>query len=339
MSTSPGEPAADSLAARVALAPWRLLQASPLRPALDGAGKLAEDALLRTYSYVFFDAPGPVRRLQSRLSYDVMSLGLSAALPRGLADPGLDAVTAGSGFLNYGYEDDEHEAFVATLGEQVQARSHSVRLYEQALRGADTAGKDLLEVGCGRGGGSSYMVGHLAPASVTGIDISPAAISFAKYAHEDERLSYLVGDAEAIPFADETFDIVVNVESSHCYGSMSKFLSEARRVLRPGGMLAWVDPRPRGKLADTQRSFARSGLDVVRATDITANVLRSLEATSDEKIALVDDQVPLLLRPLVKSGMAVRGTVVYEALANGDLVYLSKLLRKPAAAGYENSPA
>jgi SAM-dependent methyltransferase len=204
-----------------------------------------------------------------------------------------------------------------------------VRLYEQALREADTEGKDLLEVGCGRGGGSSYMLGHLAPASVTGIDISPG--------RDLVREVRARGRAPEPPRRRRGGDPVRRRDVRHRRQRRVVALLRLdvevslRGAARPA---PWRDARlgrsaAGGKLADTQRSFARSGLDVVRATDITANVLRSLEATSDEKIALVDGQVPLLLRPLVKSGMAVRGTVVYEALANGDLVYLGK----PAAAG------
>ena len=49
------------------------------------------------------------------------------------------------------------------------------------------------------------------------------------------------GDAESLPFGDEMFDAVVNVESSHCYGSTPAFLAQVKRVLRCGGHFLFAD--------------------------------------------------------------------------------------------------
>jgi SAM-dependent methyltransferase len=293
--------------------------------------RVADDALLRAYNFVLFDAPGPLRKLQSRVSYDTLSIGLSATLPGGLTAPALDELTAGSGFLNYGYGDEHQPEFEAALPEALRARSHSIRLYEHVLEGVPPAGQELLEVGCGRGGGCHYIKDRLDAASVVGVDLSPRAVAFCTYAYGREGLRYVEGDAQDLPFEDGSFDIVVNVESSHCYGSMPAFLAHVRRVLRPGGVFAWADARPRDRLAETFRSLLGSGLEPIRDVDISAHVLESLEATSDEKIAVVDERVPLPLRPFAKSGMAVRGTLVYEALARGELVYHSMQLRKGEA--------
>merc|ERR1719460_1375102 len=48
-------------------------------------------------------------------------------------------------------------------------------------------------------------------------------------------LSFVQGDAENLPFPDASFDIVVNVESSHTYPHFDRFVAEVRRVLRPNG--------------------------------------------------------------------------------------------------------
>lgn len=307
--------------------------AIPLRAAgsfaVDAAGRLADQVLIKSYSYAFFAAPAPLRRFHFRLSYDALSVGLSAALPRGLRAPALDEMTAGSGFLNYGYADEHHDGFVAGLAPQLRPRSHSIRLYHHVVEDAEPSGKDVLEVGCGRGGGCHYMKHYLAPATVTGVDISPRAIAFCNSAFAAEGLTYAAGDAEALPLEDASFDVVVNVESSHCYGSMPAFLAETRRVLRPGGVLAWADVRPRERLAATEQEFGDSGLVAEAEENISEQVLLSLEAASDEKIALIEAQFPLALRALAKSGMAVRGTLVYEALRRGDLVYVSRLMSKP----------
>ena len=88
-------------------------------------------------------------------------------------------------------------------------------------------------MGSGRGGGASYISRHLKPKSVVGIDISKNAVRLCKSTHQYPNLSFYVGDSEKIPFEDESFDVVLNVESSHCYGNILLFLTEVKRVLKP----------------------------------------------------------------------------------------------------------
>ena len=94
---------------------------------------------------------------------------------------------------------------------------------------------------CGRGGGCAYLARYRQPAAVLGIDISPRAIAFCRRIHLVPGLSFRPGDAEALPCPAEAFDVVLNVESSHCYGSMPTFLNEVFRVLVPGGYFLWAD--------------------------------------------------------------------------------------------------
>jgi SAM-dependent methyltransferase len=49
------------------------------------------------------------------------------------------------------------------------------------------------------------------------------------------------GDAEDLPFSDNEFDIVINVESSHNYPNLRRFFEEVARVLRPGGFFSHAD--------------------------------------------------------------------------------------------------
>jgi ubiquinone/menaquinone biosynthesis C-methylase UbiE len=282
----------------------------------------------RAFYFMFFEAPGPWRRIQARLSYDVLSNALSFGIQR-MGQEGLEQVTASSGFLNYGYEDADHAAFEDGLDDNHRLRSYSVRLYHHVLEALEPAGKDLLEVGCGRGGGSAYAMSSMAPRSVTGVDLSPVAISFCKKTHDAPGLTFLAGDAQDLPLAAESVDGVFNVESSHCYPSMDDFLAEVFRVLRPGGRFAWVDARPRSGVAALDAAVRRSGLEEIAAVDITPRVLQALDSTSDVKEDMVRDTVPPPFRPLARYGLAVRGTLMYQAFERGDLVYLSRVLRKP----------
>ena len=51
------------------------------------------------------------------------------------------------------------------------------------------------------------------PASYTGLDLNPAGIEFAKNRHHLPNLDFVEGNAQALPFADESFDALVNVEA------------------------------------------------------------------------------------------------------------------------------
>ena len=53
-----------------------------------------------------------------------------------------------------------------------------IQLYHRAATQVDLSGKRVLEVGCGHGGGASYLMRTLHPASYTGLDLNPAGIAF-----------------------------------------------------------------------------------------------------------------------------------------------------------------
>jgi SAM-dependent methyltransferase len=53
-----------------------------------------------------------------------------------------------------------------------------------------------------------------------------------KQSYKIPGLKFVPGDAEFLPFANNRFDVVINVESSHCYRSMQSFIRQAFRVLK-----------------------------------------------------------------------------------------------------------
>ena len=288
---------------------------------------------LRTRFYkTMFDIPPVLRRGFARTTYNLISRGLGRYAPDVAPGAALPAEVAGQSFMNYGYTDERFEAERLALPPEQEGVRFSIQLYHLLVRDLDLAGKHLLEVGSGRGGGSHYLASCLAPASVVGLELSDKAVEFCNRAYASERLRYLEGDAQAMPFGDASFDVVVNVESSHCYPNFDRFLAEVYRVLRPGGYFCWADARFNDAMPGVERGFALSGLEPIVQRDITANVLRSLELSGELK-TLTLDQLPRAIRPMMASAFALPGTTVYKAFQSGHLQYRHKVLRKPADGG------
>jgi len=232
-------------------------------------------------------------------------------------------------FMNYGYAAIEPSAAVLPLEKADEPDRYSIQLYDQLVGAIDLRGARVLEVGCGRGGGCSYIARYLQPRSVLGVDFSENAIAFCKRVHSLPGLSFQRGDAEALPFAAETFDVVLNVESSHCYGSIPAFLGQVFRVLKPGGYFLWADLGPDERLAETRRQFGVAGFTLLHERLITPNVLHALDLISDRKAAAIRHLVPRFLVGSFQDFAGVRGTRVYESLRRGMIQYPSCVLQKP----------
>ena len=130
------------------------------------------------------------------------------------------------------------------LAESDEPNRFRIQLYHRTATQADLSGKRVLEVGCGHGGGASYLMRTLHPASYTGLDLNPAGIAFCRKRHNLAGLEFVHGDAENLPFPDQSFDAVINIESSLHYPRFPRFLAEVARVLRPGGHFLYADFRP-----------------------------------------------------------------------------------------------
>ncbi len=75
-------------------------------------------------------------------------------------------------------------------------------------------------------------------------------------------LTFVQGDSENLPFENDVFDAVLNVESSHCYGNVKKFILEVARVLKDGGCLLWSDFRTNQEMEDLFMLFNKYGFVV-----------------------------------------------------------------------------
>ena len=158
-------------------------------------------------------------------------------------------------FLNFGYEEDPPMAL--PLAASDEPNRFCIQLYHRTATQADLSGKQVLEVSCGHGGGASYLMRTLRPASYTGLDLNPAGIDFCRKRHNLPGLDFVHGDAENLPFADESFDAVINVEASHCLPSLSPFPRRSGARAAPGRAFPVRRfPRPREASPSGRRRLA-----------------------------------------------------------------------------------
>ena len=231
-------------------------------------------------------------------------------------------------FMNYGYAELEPGENRLTLRDEEDVNRYAIQLYHHVAGAIDLVDKEVVEIGSGRGGGAAYVSRYLKPKAMIGIDISKNAVEFCNKYYSNAGVSFSQGDAENIPLADNSIDAVINVESSHCYGSMRRFLKEVQRVLRPGGFFLFTDHRDQDQMPVLRRQMKEAGLEIVSETDITANVVRALELDNDRKQALLRDACPRLLRKEAGEFAALVGTRAYASFRDGSSRYFSFVLRK-----------
>lgn len=234
-------------------------------------------------------------------------------------------------FMNYGYRPAHGTPPLALAPEDEPDRS-CIQLYHLVASAVDLSAREVLEVGSGRGGGAAFVARTLRPRRMVGVDISPRTVALCRAWHAVPGLSFEVGNAEQLGFADASFDAVLNVESSHCYGDLGAFVREVRRVLRPGGHFLYADFRPREDLDAWRAGLLAAGLRLRVERDITPGVVAALEADDERKRGLIDAQVVRPLRRAVGRFAALRGTALYDEFRSGALVYRAFVLQNGTAA-------
>ncbi|HEX8356516.1 MAG TPA: class I SAM-dependent methyltransferase [Segetibacter sp.] len=230
-------------------------------------------------------------------------------------------------FMNYGFEHLTNEP-PPTLEPEDEINRYPIQLYHFLVNKINVAGLKVLEVGSGRGGGAFYIKKYLSPGSVTGVDIAFNAVKLANENYKTNGIEFLQGNAEMLSFEDAGFDVVVNVESSHAYGSVPKFLSEVKRVLRTGGYLLLADIRVAGDLPKLQAQLRSSGMRIVEAEDISRNVIRAIEKEEPIKRRRIQENIPCWMQAIFREFSGVTGSKAHTQLQSAELVYYSFVLRK-----------
>ncbi|MGN6172526.1 MAG: class I SAM-dependent methyltransferase [Streptosporangiaceae bacterium] len=185
------------------------------------------------------------------------------------------------------------------------ARRASDALFD---RGGVGPGTRLLDIACGSGYAASVAAGR--GATVAGLDASDALIAIARA--RTPGADFRVGDMFELPFEDDRFDVATSFNG--IWKGCEDALREARRVVRPGGLVGfsfWGSPKRLGLLPYFATLLELSPADHVDATlDLAARALASagpswpaLRRAGDDRVA---EAICEAIRPMDTPGLGVR---------------------------------
>ena len=207
-------------------------------------------------------------------------------------------------------------AYFAPL--EMQTTPCAARLVKRA---AIRAGHNVLDVCCGTGV-VSVTAARLG-ARVTGLDLTPELLQRAREnaAIANLKIDWHEGDVEALPFESAAFDVVVS-QFGHIFAPRPEVaVAEMLRVLKPGGSLLYADFRGRAEFPVWEGALDAMPLRQVSKRVINDGVVRSLDASAQDKLDLISKQLPKLFRPFGRHFAGVPGTGIYNVIESGGAEY------------------
>ena len=168
---------------------------------------------------------------------------------------------------------------------------------EPMLRQIDFKDKSVLDAGCGTGRYLNILQ-QFHPASLAGIDLSPAMLQRAQAKESCNTANLGVGGLEHLPFRAGLFDVVLTTLALGHVSDLSKAIAELSRVMTNGGTLLISDFHPFGKLLSWKRTFqkqeASGEKSLVSARYFLHLYADYFKALSSAKIEILDMHEPLI---------------------------------------------
>jgi malonyl-CoA O-methyltransferase len=172
----------------------------------------------------------------------------------------------------------------------------------------------ILDLGSGTGYCSEKLAAHYPAARITALDLATAMINktrqrFSKWSRFRRRHQFVCGDAEALPFADNSFEMIFSNLTIQWGNDLEQTFREMKRVLKPGGVVLFTTLGP-DTLKELRASWAAVDSQVHVNTfldmhDVGDAMLRArlAEPVMDmERLTMTYDDAMILMRDLKTLG-------------------------------------
>jgi len=146
---------------------------------------------------------------------------------------------------------------------------------------APQPGLRWIDAGCGNGAFTALLMRHCAPAEIHGIDPSEAQIAFARGRPDAAGAVFQIGDAMALPFADDSFDAAAMALAISFVPEPARGVAELARVARPGGIVAtymWDGMRGGSPFHPIQAEIREQGIALPIPPSADASRMEALHA-------------------------------------------------------------
>lgn len=242
----------------------------------------------------------------------------------------------GMQILNCGYRDAGLPAI--PLAGELEAERYGFQLYDRLAAAVPLAGADVLEVGCGRGGGARYLADRFGPLSYSATDSCLLFTVSNRLRARPGGPHFRLARSDTLPFPPCSFDIAIAVEAIHPLPDRDAFLAEMARVLRPGGRLLIADffyarESSPNALTAFRAAIGRSWFKVDLEEDWTRQALAALESDSPRRLAEIR-RLPRIFRKPALSFACTAESPLYRQLLEGRAHYAHfELSRRRTSAG------
>ncbi|MGK7871901.1 MAG: class I SAM-dependent methyltransferase [Xenococcaceae cyanobacterium] len=233
-------------------------------------------------------------------------------------------------FLNYGYVANESPQYATVELPANRLNINSMKLVLEVIGDCELTGRKILDVGCGRGGTIYTISQYFNPQEITGVDLSTKAIDFCCSHYRSIQARFLEEDAENLPFEENRFDAIINIESSHNYPNIDQFYTEVYRCLKMGGYFLYTDVLQAEFWDSYLSDLQHLGFILEHERDITSNVLLSCDDKSKRQLGSFNQGND---SEMMKYFLAVPGSEMYDGMKNGTLSYKIVRLKKVSEQG------
>lgn len=212
--------------------------------------------------------------------------------------------------------------------EHILMNKNCIKMLFEVIGDVDLNALKICDIGCGKGGNIKYINKYFNPTFVIGMDISIENIKFCVQNNKEDRNVFCVGDAEALPFKRDSFDVVLNIESSYYYPDKYLFYKEIAKVLKIQGYFLYADFFDTSELAHIEEFLLQIGFSILRNQDITSNVILSIDKSAKNNECLMREFYDSLDKESLNRITAGPGNTFYNDMKNGRKQYRILTLKK-----------